>query len=239
MSNSIPELSRQLRLILESSSNALTLSDIINLADEVIHECTSSHEPEILIHNLEEDLQTIYHDVIDHAVHEQMETFLSVLSRLTPVISSTSLISTWFELVLRPALRQPKLPYTAVACAKDLVVTALEKPDENYPDKQGDFRRRILDLYLLDAFNEASGEDILEWAELPQEQRKARDVWKSNLEDILVQFGIGMPQVRSLSPYASLRDVDSSYPALCTGILDPSVSLLLLSDYTLSTSESS
>lgn len=195
MSSFIPELSQQLRLVLESSPNALSLPDLTLLVDEVVHECTSSSEPELLILDLEEELQAIYHDVIDHDVFEQTETFLSVLSRLTPVFSSTSLISTWFELVLRPALRQPKLPSSAVACAKDLVVTALEKPDENNPEKQGEFRRRMLDLYLLDAFNEASGDDVLEWAKWPQEQREQRNMWKSNLEDVLVRFGLGMPQV--------------------------------------------
>jgi hypothetical protein len=54
-----------------------------------------------------------------------------------------------------------------------------------------------LDLYLLDASNEASAEDVLEGADLPREERDQRKIWKENLEDILVAFGVDQPEVRS------------------------------------------
>jgi hypothetical protein len=111
------------------------------------------------------------------------------------VLSSTSIIATWWDLVLRPSLRDAKLPRTAVTYAKDLALIALERPDDGNPEKQKDFRRRLLDLYLLDAFNEASGDDIIEWAELPAEDRYRRAMWKSNLEDVLIRFGLDQPEV--------------------------------------------
>ncbi|KAI0064641.1 hypothetical protein BV25DRAFT_1869288 [Artomyces pyxidatus] len=187
-------LVRQLRLLLESSPQALPAPDVYSLVDAFVLECSASHKPEVLLFRLEDELQAIHRDSINLAASEQTETFLTVLRRLEPVLSSTSLISTWFELVLRPALREPKLSRGAVAHAKDLVIEALEKADTNYPDKQGEFRRRILDLYLLDAFNEGSGDDVLEWAELPADDREKRNVWKANLEDILVRFGMDKPE---------------------------------------------
>ena len=189
------DVTRSLSRLLESAPQAPPLNDILTSVDTFILECTSSPEPEILLYNLEEELQTIHRDAVDHDSREQTEIFLAVLCRLIPVISSTSLISTWFDLVLRPALRDPKLSATGISSVKELVIVGLVKVDENYPAKQGEFRRHLLDLYLLDAYNEVSGDDVLEWAELSEEQRERRRLWKSNLEDIMVQFGLEQPEV--------------------------------------------
>ena len=189
------DVTRSLSRLLESAPQAPPLNDILTSVDTFILECTSSPEPEILLYNLEEELQTIHRDAVDHDSREQTEIFLAVLCRLIPVISSTSLISTWFDLVLRPALRDPKLSATGISSVKELVIVGLVKVDENYPAKQGEFRRHLLDLYLLDAYNEGSGDDVLEWAELSEEQRERRRLWKSNLEDIMVQFGLEQPEV--------------------------------------------
>lgn len=194
---STTEVSRQIRLCLERSPQALSTSEVYALVDTFVSDCAASEEPETSVQTLENDLQVI-RDTLDLSECAQTETLLSVLHHLEPVLSSTSLISTWFDLVLRPALREPTLSHSAIAQAKDLVVVALEKPDNIHPEIQGEFRRRILDLYLLDAFNEASAEDALEWAGLPKEQRDQWTIWKENLEDILVVFGMDQPEVRIL-----------------------------------------
>jgi hypothetical protein len=193
---STTEVSRQLRLYLEASPQAPSAQEVYALLDDFISDCNLSEKGEVSVHNLEDELQVI-RDTLDLKECAQTEALLSVLRRLEPVLSSTSLISTWFDLVLRPALRDPRLSHKTIALAKDLVIVALEKPDNRYPEIQGDFRRRILDLYLLDAFNEASAEDVLEWVDLPKEQRDQRNIWKENLEDILVVFGMDHPEVRS------------------------------------------
>ncbi|KAI0273559.1 hypothetical protein BC834DRAFT_214188 [Gloeopeniophorella convolvens] len=190
---STTDLSRQLRLFFEGSPQALPAPDVYTLVDDFVIDCSTSEEPEVLIYKLEDELQAI-RDALDLTECTQTEAFLTVLRHLEPILPSTSLISTWFDLVLRPALREPRLSHAAVALAKDLVVVALEKSDNRYPEKQGEFRRRILDLYLLDAFNEASAEDVLEWADLPKDQRDRRNVWKENLEDVLVAFGMDQPE---------------------------------------------
>ncbi|KAI0256629.1 hypothetical protein BJV78DRAFT_1117085 [Lactifluus subvellereus] len=193
MSMTTTEVSRQLRLYLEASPQALSAQDVYGLVDDFVSDCNASEEPDVSVYNLENELQVI-RDTLDLKECAQTEALLSVLRHLEPVLSSTSLISTWFDLVLRPALREPRLSHKAIAQAKDLVIVALEKPDIKHPEIQGDFRRRILDLYLLDAFNEASAEDVLEWVDLPKEQRDQRNIWKENLEDILVVFGIDQPE---------------------------------------------
>ena len=78
---------------------------------------------------------------------------------------------------------------------------ALQKSNEIYTDKVGDFWRQLIELYLFDAFNDGSCDDHLEWAELNAEERQKRTFWKYNLEDILVKFGNlnERPEVRIIS----------------------------------------
>jgi len=198
-----PTLPRQIRSTLENGPDALPTNDLLVIIDEFITECTQEKEPEILIFHLEEDLHFIHHDVVDYACLRQTEVFLAVLYHLGPLLPPTSVIS-WFDLILRPALREPKLPTQAVYHAKELIISALQKTNEIYAEKLGDFRRRLLELYLLDAFNEGSGDDVLEWAELSAEERRKRTHWKHNLEDILVKFGNERPEVRTISALSQL-----------------------------------
>lgn len=188
-------LPRQVRSVLESLPDALPLHELLILIDDFVLECTSSPEPEVLLFQLEEELQTVHNEVVDHSSLLQTEVFLAVLYHLCPILPSTSVIS-WFDIVLRPALREPKLPTPTVNHAKELIILALQKTEESYVEKVKEFRRRLMDLYLLDALNEGSGEDVLEWAELDEEQRDKRSHWKWNLEDVLLKFGTERPEVR-------------------------------------------
>lgn len=212
---SVTTLSRQVRSFLAESADALPLEEILLTVDSFVLECSSSDEQDALLHSLENDLQEIHHDLVDHSSFDQTVTFLTVLHHLRPVLPSTSIISTWFDLVLRPALREPKLPTRAVNHAKGLIVCALETSQNQ--EKVGEFRRRLLDLYLLDALNEGSEDDILEWADLNQQQRHTRMHWKSNLEDVLVKFGLEKPTVSFASCPSILSDFE---PPLYTGLSD-------------------
>ncbi|KAJ7470633.1 hypothetical protein FB451DRAFT_1254355 [Mycena latifolia] len=185
------QLIHQLRSALESESSSL--ADLLTVADEFVLECSSSPESELLVFQLEEQLHQVHGDLVDHASLHHTHVFLAVLNHLRPILPSVSLISSWFDLVLRPALREPKLPVPAVNHAKELVVSALRKDDDRYADKVAEFRRRLLDLYILDAFNEGSGDDVLEWAALDDLQRDQKTRWKSNLEDILLKSGQERP----------------------------------------------
>lgn len=190
-------LPRHIRAVLENAPDALPLTELLSLVDDFVLDYATledSEDQEDQIYQLEEALQSIHREVIDFACLQQTEVFLDVLYHLGPILPSTYVIS-WFDLVLRPALREPKLPTAAVNHAKELIILALQKTNEVYAEKVGDFRRRLMELYLLDAFNEGSGEDILEWAELGEDERQKRTHWKHNLEEILVNFGNERPEV--------------------------------------------
>ncbi|EMD38392.1 hypothetical protein CERSUDRAFT_113551 [Gelatoporia subvermispora B] len=194
------ELCRQLRLLLESSPDAPSLSALLVQVDHFTNELSASPNRTEQLRELEEGLQSVHDEEIDHVSLEHAEAFLAVLHGLRPVLPPTALISTWFELVLRPALREPRLPISSVDQAKELVIAALDAPPDGDEErarereKVGEFRRRLMDFYLLDAFNESSGEDVLEWADLDDEQRERKTCWKANLEDILVSMGLEKPQ---------------------------------------------
>lgn len=203
------ELSRQLRLILESSQDAPSLPRLLQDVDAFVP--SSSAET---LAQLEDELQKICGEIIDHSIYySQVKPFLAVLYHLLPILPASSIISTWFDLVLRPALREPKLPAEAVNHAKEIILAALTPASEADEEKQaepdkdrdkgqekvGDFRRRLIDLYLLDAYNESSGNDVLEWAESDDTQKERTACWKANLEDVLIRLGLVRPQVGLVS----------------------------------------
>lgn len=184
---SVSAVSHQLRSLLAESTEAPSLAEVLATVDSFVLECPVSTEQVALLNSLDDELQAIHHDLVDHDSLCQTEIFLAVLHHLRPILSSASIIAIWFDFVLRPALREPKLPTAAINHAKELIICALEGTQNL--DKVGEFRRRLLDLYLLDA----SGDNVLEWAELNQEQRDVRMHWKSNLEDLLIKFGLERP----------------------------------------------
>ena len=221
-SSTISELCAQLRLLLDSAPEAISLNELLARVDTFVLECSASPDSSVLLHQLEDELQAIYDDVVGHALFPQADIFLAFLYHLRPVLPASSIISTWFDLVLRPTLREPKLPLPAVNYAKELIISALD-PGGNFSatdedsaeaekqkERVGDFRRRLMDLYLLDAFNESSGDDVLEWAELDEEQREKKACWKANLEDVLVRVALERPQVRA--PGTGLSSAEKLMP---------------------------
>lgn len=192
MSNSA--LSRQVLAVLKNAPDAIPLTDLLAAIDTFVSEIKSSAASHAQLFQLEEDLHAIHNEVVDYSSLQQGETILAILFHLKDVLPSTSVIS-WFDLVLRPALREPKLATEAVKHAQDLVISALKRTNEAYVDKIEGFRKQLLELYLLDAFNEVSEDDVLEWAELNDEKRQQRTHWKHNLEDLLLRFGDVCPKV--------------------------------------------
>lgn len=192
----IATLSNQLRLALEDPADGFSREQVLSVVDEFVVGCVSSEEPEVQLFRVEEELQIVYDDIVDHTSLGHTEVFLGVLHHLRPLLPSASIISTWFDLVLRPALREPRLPTISVTHAKELIIFAAGNEDRRHPEKVHEFRRRLMD-HLLDAYNEGSGYDILEWGKLDQKQRDERCLWKSNLEDVLVKFGLKCPVVRA------------------------------------------
>ncbi|KAJ2925236.1 hypothetical protein H1R20_g11886, partial [Candolleomyces eurysporus] len=182
-------LARSLSSLLEKSADAPSLPELLHLVDEFVEESKSWTDVDTQITQLEEELVALHQAAIDYSSVDQLEIFLACLFHLERILTPTSVIS-WFDLILRPALREPKLSTAALNYAKELIISTLQKPDEVVV---GGFRRRLLELYLLDAFNEGSGGDALEWAELTEDEREHRRRWKSNLQDILIAYGGDAP----------------------------------------------
>ncbi|KAL5529209.1 hypothetical protein ACEPAG_5183 [Sanghuangporus baumii] len=188
----LPELAKRLRLLLSHSSEESEINDFLNVLDDEIRNATALDDDDQQRRDFEEELQNIYGEDVDFYQLQTVEVFLDVLVHSRPILPATTVISNWFEVLIRPALRDPRLRLTAVEHAKQLVIEALEE-DEQDPDMVKNFRRRLVDLFLLDAFNESSGKDILEWAQLDDMQKSKNIWWKDNLEEILIRHGLSRP----------------------------------------------
>lgn len=189
------ELVKQLRVLLEDASNGPSLDDFNERLDARVSAIAAAASPDEQ-NKFQEELHTVYDDAVDPSQLPQVVLFLGVLHRALPAVPCAALISTWFDLVLRPALREPRLPPAALEQAKVLILAALIGPDADCP-KVVELRRLLVQLYLLDAVNESSGEDVLRWAHLGEEERARSFWWKHNLEDTLVRFGLQRTDVRS------------------------------------------
>jgi hypothetical protein len=197
-SSAVAELARQVKAVLECHSDASSVSELLLTVDDFVLHCTASQEPGHLVLELEKVLQDVHREAFDHSSVRQTEVFLEILNHLEPIIPPISIISSWFELALRPALREPLIQGRIAGHAKDLVLSALRNQDERSSDRAKEFRRRLFDLYLLDAPNDNSGQDVLDQAELDDRQKSKDACWKRNLEEILLKFASEQPQVYRL-----------------------------------------
>jgi vacuolar-type H+-ATPase subunit I/STV1 len=193
MASAVTTLSRRLRILLASCTpNELEkyLSDL----DEFTGNLT---EHDATLHAFEKELHSAHDALVADAA--QIEIFVAVLHRLIHALSSTSIIMSWWDLCLRPALREPKHSVVTVRRARELVLAALHNPSTQYSKLVSKFRQQLMELYLLDALNEGSGEDILAWAERDQKDRAVIKSWKDNLEAILIKHGCEHPAVSVLA----------------------------------------
>lgn len=187
-------LIRAVRLASENAPEAPALAEISSAAEEYVAECVSSPDVSNLITSLDEELQAVHEDVVDYSSPSQLEVFLVVLSHIRPFLSPTSVIH-WWDMVLRPALQEPKLRALAINNAKEVVIGTLKKTEGKFIAAIRGFRRRLFDLYLLDAPHDKGSGDLPEYAELNIDQRERQMYLKMNLEDIILQFGNEAPQV--------------------------------------------
>ncbi|CEL57355.1 hypothetical protein RSOLAG1IB_02094 [Rhizoctonia solani AG-1 IB] len=99
------------------------LTDLRPLIDVYISE-NARLEPE-----LENGLSDLYYQDIDHSNVSHIGAFVGVLYAFRMVLSSASIIS-WFDSLLRRALREPKLDLETVKQAKELVLMPLYDESE-------------------------------------------------------------------------------------------------------------
>lgn len=204
---SLTELTKQLRQLLASPADDAEVATFIGLLDEEILSISALDDEGQKHRDFEEELQLIYGEHVDFYSLQPVEIFLDVLVHARSILPSTIFISTWFDLLLRPALREPRLASSAVEHAKQLVIESLENDGEGHEIVMN-FRRRLVDLFLLDALNESSEKDILEWAQLDLEQRNKNLWWKNNLEEVLVRYGLVQPEVSSIDWWLGMQSTN-------------------------------
>lgn len=204
---SLTDLTKQLRQLLASPVDDAEVATFIGLLDEEILSISALDDEGQKHRDFEEELQSIYDEHVDFYSLQPVEIFLDVLVHARPILPSTIFISTWFDLLLRPALREPRLASSAVEHAKQLVIESLENDGDGH-EIVINFRRRLVDLFLLDALNESSEKDILEWAQLDLEQRNKNLWWKNNLEEVLVRYGLVQPEVSSIDWWLGIQSIN-------------------------------
>lgn len=180
-------LTGEVQAALHSSPEPLRLAELTTFLEDFVIQNRDSPE---LITQADNELEDVLVNDFDPSSPWEIEVYLTVLFHLKDILPTRSISSRYFDAALRPALRDPKLATHVVRYAKDTVLAAL-----GGEDPVPEFNRRIFDLYLLDAYNEGSSDDIMEWAELEEQERDRRSFWKSNLEDILIQSGLRSPKV--------------------------------------------
>lgn len=196
-------LVRALSSVLDNAPDAPSLPELLRLVDQLVEEAPQSlDDREALALELDEEMVSCDIVAIDYSSIYQLEVLLAFDYHLLPILPPTAVIS-WFDSVLRPALREPHLPTASLNHAKEIIISALQKTQDAYLTRVGDFRRRLLELYLLDAYNEVSGYDVLEWAGLSEDERERRTRWKTNLQDILIGYGHEVPEA-SIASWTSL-----------------------------------
>ncbi|CUA74213.1 Tuberous sclerosis 1 protein homolog [Schizosaccharomyces pombe 972h-] [Rhizoctonia solani] len=158
------------------------LTDLFPLIEAYISE-TPQLEPE-----LDHGLLDIYSQAVDHSDVSHLGAFVGVLYAFRMLLSSVSIIS-WFDSLLRRALREPRLDVEAVKQAKELVLMPLYDESES---KAQLLRRRLVQLYVLDAPKE--NESAVETMAQNADERAKMAVWKANLEDLLVSDGFTRPK---------------------------------------------
>ncbi|KAG8993608.1 hypothetical protein FRB94_010521 [Tulasnella sp. JGI-2019a] len=158
------------------------------------------------VETLEDLLQEIYRASIDQSDIAQFASFISILHSLLPALPAASIITTWFDILLRASFRTPQLPRSSVRKARDLVLHGLD--DETHP-KTASFRRMIIDLYLSGASKESSGDEALEDVALDSAEQQKLRCWKQNLEDALLADAIRYPK----SFFTQIDDAFQSPPS--------------------------
>ncbi|KAG8685131.1 hypothetical protein FRC09_014943, partial [Ceratobasidium sp. 395] len=189
-----------------------SLSDLLPLIDVYISDTANAFD-DTKATELDNGLLDIYGDAVNHSDVSHIGAFVGVLYALRMVLSSAAIIS-WFDSLLRRALREPNLAPGAIAQAKELVLMPLYDEGEV---KAGLLRRRLVQLYVLEAPLES--DNTVEQMEQEANERTKMTVWKNNLEDLLVSDGLTRPKLNRLSRSAHKIAVSFANSPLLNSLL--------------------
>lgn len=188
------EISRRIRVALESDSPTKNLPEVLIAIDAFVQQ--QQETDLVALDQLHSEVESVHKDLVDHSVPATVEAFVSILHSFLPVFKPIDVITCWWDLVLRAALRDPRLPVKALQQVKEITLHGLI-PDSS---KAPEFRKRIIELYLLDVHDEISRRDVLEHAAMSANERRIQQLWKHNLGNILKAFYVEKSQVNYLDP---------------------------------------
>lgn len=188
------DISKHIRNALTNDTSEKPLTEALNAISSIIAQHHASQPPLDLavLDELRDDLESMYQDLVDHSSTTKVERFICILHAFLPIFRPIYVVTHWWDLVLRAALRNPRLSAKAVQQAKDVTLHGLVLESS----KVTEFRKRIIQLFLLDAYDENSGCDALEQATMSAEERQIQQFWKQNLGDLLEHLSIKRPEVR-------------------------------------------
>ncbi|KAF8527676.1 Hamartin protein-domain-containing protein [Gautieria morchelliformis] len=182
------DISRRIRAVLDSDSPTKYLSELVTAIDAFVQQ---HRDQEIaVLDQMQNEVESMYKELVDHSSSKNVEAFVSILHAFLPVFQPLHIITCWWDLVLRPALRDPRLSAKALQQVKVIALHGLI-PDSS---KAPEFRKRIIELFILDVHDEVSRRDALEHAAMSPNERRIQQLWKHNLGDILEDFYVQRPE---------------------------------------------
>lgn len=202
----VADIAARLRAVFEIPPRA-AISDAIALITVSVRQHLSESPSPSIVESfvaLEKELLDIYEHSVDHNLVAHLEGFLSILFTLRPVLPASSVIS-WFD-HLRPALRQPYLLAESKRNLRSLLASALDESAHAAESRSREFRRRLLQLYIMDASGSGTSEYIVEEVNQPSSEKRMRSTWRENLESILELDLTTSPDVRFLQSLAAMYE---------------------------------
>lgn len=187
------DISQRIRAALDSGSPSKNLSDLVAAIDAFVQQQQDDPDPAI-IEQLQAEGEAIHKEQMDRTSATTVEAFVTIMHALLPLITPLYIITCWWDLVLRPALREPRLSARAKQQAKALTLKTLTSDSPKAPE----FRKRIIELFLLDVQDDLSRSDALEHATMSADEKRIQKVWKHNLTDILKEVHVQKPDVGHL-----------------------------------------
>lgn len=140
-----------------------------------------------------EDVVQDAHRAVRVDVPAHQHAFVAILS-LPEMDNPEKVVDTWTELALQAVLKHTRLDTRTMQAAKELAVGALISSDD--ATYVVDYRKRMFQLYLLDAPSDTSGQDAVESAAMEDFEKESKRAWKENLGDVLIAFAMRKPKVR-------------------------------------------
>lgn len=184
------DISRRIREALDGDSPAQDLSDVIGAIGIFVQKQQESPDSTV-VDQLQTDWETLCKELVDHSSPGKVEVFVSILHAFIPVSQPVYIITCWWDLVLRAALRDPRLSAKALQEVKAITLHGLIPDSPKAPE----FRKRVIQLFLLDVHDEISRGDALEHATMSADEKRIQHLWKHNLGDILDKFYVQRSEV--------------------------------------------